>query len=116
MFPLFESSTFEDGLDPPWVNRKLEPETFDQTTLRTPIGSGPYVIARIDPGDARLGEAMLQYRRIASLGLESGGDAYWQSVVRTLQILDRVDSMIFVAPIFFHVVRWLHGLREVPVS
>jgi phosphatidate cytidylyltransferase len=25
-------------------------------------------------------------------------------------ILDRVDSMIFVAPIFFHVVRWLHGL------
>ena len=31
-------------------------------------------------------------------------------------ILDRVDSMIFVAPIFFHVVRWLHGLREVPVS
>jgi phosphatidate cytidylyltransferase len=25
-------------------------------------------------------------------------------------ILDRVDSMIFVAPIFFHVVRWNHGL------
>jgi phosphatidate cytidylyltransferase len=25
-------------------------------------------------------------------------------------ILDRVDSMIFVAPIFFHVVRWFHGL------
>lgn len=24
-------------------------------------------------------------------------------------ILDRVDSMIFVAPIFFHVMRWLHG-------
>jgi phosphatidate cytidylyltransferase len=31
-------------------------------------------------------------------------------------ILDRVDSMIFVAPIFFHVVRWIHGIREVPVS
>ncbi len=31
-------------------------------------------------------------------------------------ILDRVDSMIFVAPIFFHVIRWVHGLREVPVS
>ena len=31
-------------------------------------------------------------------------------------ILDRVDSMIFVAPIFFHVVRWLHGLREVAVA
>lgn len=31
-------------------------------------------------------------------------------------ILDRVDSMIFVAPIFFHVIRWIHGIREVPVS
>ena len=31
-------------------------------------------------------------------------------------ILDRVDSMIFVAPIFFHVFRWLHGFREVAVS
>jgi len=26
-------------------------------------------------------------------------------------ILDRVDSMIFVAPIFFHVIRWIHGLQ-----
>jgi len=26
-------------------------------------------------------------------------------------ILDRVDSMIFVAPIFFHIVRWMHGIR-----
>lgn len=25
-------------------------------------------------------------------------------------ILDRMDSMIFVAPIFFHMVRWFHGL------
>ncbi len=25
-------------------------------------------------------------------------------------ILDRVDSMIFVAPLFFHMVRWSHGL------
>lgn len=25
-------------------------------------------------------------------------------------ILDRIDSMIFVAPIFFHVVRWFYGL------
>jgi hypothetical protein len=24
--------------------------------------------------------------------------------------------MIFVAPIFFHVVRWMHGLREVAIS
>ena len=29
-------------------------------------------------------------------------------------ILDRVDSMIFVAPIFFHTVRWIHGIRDVP--
>ena len=26
-------------------------------------------------------------------------------------ILDRVDSMIFVAPIFFHAIRWIHGIR-----
>lgn len=26
-------------------------------------------------------------------------------------ILDRMDSMIFVAPIFFHMVRWFHGLN-----
>jgi len=25
-------------------------------------------------------------------------------------ILDRVDSMIFVAPLFFHMIRWFHGL------
>jgi phosphatidate cytidylyltransferase len=25
-------------------------------------------------------------------------------------ILDRVDSMIFVAPIFFHMIRWFHGI------
>jgi phosphatidate cytidylyltransferase len=25
-------------------------------------------------------------------------------------ILDRLDSMIFVVPIFFHVVRWMHGI------
>ena len=25
-------------------------------------------------------------------------------------ILDRIDSMIFVAPIFFHMVRWFHGV------
>lgn len=26
-------------------------------------------------------------------------------------LLDRVDSLIFVAPLFFHMVRWFHGLR-----
>jgi phosphatidate cytidylyltransferase len=31
-------------------------------------------------------------------------------------ILDRVDSMIIVAPKLFHVMRWMHGIREVPIS
>ena len=26
-------------------------------------------------------------------------------------ILDRVDSLIYVAPLFFHMVRWFHGMR-----
>ncbi len=26
-------------------------------------------------------------------------------------ILDRIDSMIFVAPIFFHIIRWVHDIR-----
>ena len=26
-------------------------------------------------------------------------------------ILDRIDSLIFVAPLFFHMVRWFHGIR-----
>jgi phosphatidate cytidylyltransferase len=25
-------------------------------------------------------------------------------------ILDRIDSLIYVAPLFFHMVRWFHGL------
>ena len=25
-------------------------------------------------------------------------------------ILDRIDSLIFVAPLFFHMVRWFHGI------
>jgi phosphatidate cytidylyltransferase len=25
-------------------------------------------------------------------------------------ILDRIDSMIYVAPLFFHLVRWCHDL------
>ncbi len=28
----------------------IDPETFDQTTLNPPIGSGPYVIAKVDAG------------------------------------------------------------------
>ena len=26
-------------------------------------------------------------------------------------ILDRIDSLIFVAPLFFHMVRWFHDIR-----
>ena len=25
-------------------------------------------------------------------------------------ILDRIDSLIYVTPLFFHMVRWFHGL------
>ena len=25
-------------------------------------------------------------------------------------ILDRIDSLIFVAPLFFHMIRWFHDL------
>ncbi len=43
-----------------------------------------------------------------ALGSGYGGPAIQNGKV---YILDRVDSMIFVAPIFFHVVRWMHGIR-----
>lgn len=42
------------GLMPILPKHAVDPEKFDQTTLRPPIGSGPYVIAKIDPGDALL--------------------------------------------------------------
>ena len=34
----------------PPVGRLLDAETFEKTTLDPPIGSGPYVIAKLDPG------------------------------------------------------------------
>ncbi len=42
------------GLMPILPRHAVDPETFDQTTLRPPIGSGPYTVAKIDPGDALL--------------------------------------------------------------
>jgi peptide/nickel transport system substrate-binding protein len=38
------------GLMPVLPSHKLTEATFDQTTLQPPIGSGPYVVERVDPG------------------------------------------------------------------
>ncbi len=45
------------GLMPILPSHKLTPETFERTTLEPPLGSGPYVVARVDPGRS------LVYRR-----------------------------------------------------
>lgn len=38
------------GLMPILPHHLFTPETFEKTTLKPPIGSGPYIIARLDPG------------------------------------------------------------------
>jgi peptide/nickel transport system substrate-binding protein len=38
------------GLMPILPRHKLDAETFDRTTLEPPVGSGPYHVARVDPG------------------------------------------------------------------
>jgi peptide/nickel transport system substrate-binding protein len=38
------------GLMPVLPSHKLTEASFDQTTLQPPVGSGPYVVARVDPG------------------------------------------------------------------
>jgi len=38
------------GLMPVLPRHLLTPETFEKTTLEAPIGSGPYVIDKVDPG------------------------------------------------------------------
>lgn len=38
------------GLMPILPSHKLTPETFEQTSLEAPVGSGPYRVARVDPG------------------------------------------------------------------
>lgn len=38
------------GLMPVLPAHRIDPTTFEQTTLEPPIGSGPYAVARVDPG------------------------------------------------------------------
>jgi peptide/nickel transport system substrate-binding protein len=38
------------GLMPILPSHRLTEETFERTTLEPPLGSGPYVVARVDPG------------------------------------------------------------------
>jgi peptide/nickel transport system substrate-binding protein len=38
------------GLMPILPKHRLDPETFEQTSLETPIGSGPYRVASMEPG------------------------------------------------------------------
>jgi len=38
------------GLMPILPKHAVDSETFDQTTLKTPIGSGPYTVESVDPG------------------------------------------------------------------
>lgn len=38
------------ALLPVLPRHKIDPETFERTTLEPPIGSGPYVVAKVDPG------------------------------------------------------------------
>ena len=45
------------GLMPILPRHKLDTENFDRTTLEPPLGSGPYIVARVDPGRS------LTYRR-----------------------------------------------------
>ena len=54
-----------------------------------------YVLGRAEClfglGGDHLGAAMLLYRRIANMGVDAGGDAWWQATVRSLQVLDIVN-------------------------
>lgn len=53
--------TFEDGSDrelpllvgmsPIFAKHTIDPQTFDKSTLTPPVGSGPYVIDAVDPGN-----------------------------------------------------------------
>jgi peptide/nickel transport system substrate-binding protein len=38
------------GLMPVLPSHLLTPETFETTTLEPPVGSGPYIVAKVDPG------------------------------------------------------------------
>ena len=53
----------------------------------------------------QLGDLVISYIK-RDIGIKDMGSA----ISGHGGVLDRVDSMIFVAPIFFHFVRWFHGL------
>jgi len=38
------------GLMPVLPEHAINPETFEDTSLRPPIGSGPYIVSKVDPG------------------------------------------------------------------
>jgi len=38
------------GLMPVLPKHTIDPEKFEETTLKPPIGSGPYLVAKVDPG------------------------------------------------------------------
>jgi peptide/nickel transport system substrate-binding protein len=38
------------GLMPVLPEHAIDPETFEETTLEPPVGSGPYVVSQVDPG------------------------------------------------------------------
>jgi len=42
------------GLMPILPRHAINPETFEQTTLEPPLGSGPYTVAAVQPGDSVL--------------------------------------------------------------
>ncbi len=42
------------GLMPILPRHIVNPETFDKTSLQPPVGSGPYIVAKVDPGHAIL--------------------------------------------------------------
>ena len=45
------------GLMPVLPRHAINPETFEETTLAPPVGSGPYTVASVDPGKKRHAEA-----------------------------------------------------------
>ena len=38
------------GLMPVLAKHAVNPETFEETSFQTPLGSGPYVVSKVDPG------------------------------------------------------------------
>ena len=73
-------------------------ELYDRLLAKEPA-AGPYLFGRAeclfhlaegDTMEQQLGEAMLLYRRLTKAGPSVGETMYWQSHLRSLQILDRI--------------------------